>query len=176
MRGINKLSKSTNIERCCFELLGLGCIIEIRRPNALRPRLTDRAQATKRFNRELNTIIARVSASQFFCAQFIYSHLTQCEKLSAETNCWLVIAAQHNGSGSAATHFTSPSLRREAMEEVVGIINSFQEITSMLLSAKRQDATAMLKELGEAKEQVRVLREQVASQEAALTAANSNHM
>ena len=62
------------------------------------------------------------------------------------------------------------------MEEVVEIINSFQDITKMLLSAKRQDATAMLKELGEAKEQVRVLREQVASQQAALTAANSVHV
>jgi hypothetical protein len=84
-----------------------------------------------------------------------------------------MLAAQHSSSGTAATHFTSPNLRRDAMDDTLGIINKFQSITSSLLQAKRQDALEIARKLAEADERVRTLQEQVESQQAALAAANS---
>ena len=57
MRGNQKLGKYV------FTIIISALIwtTEIRRPNMLRPRITDRATATKRFHRELNNIITRVS-------------------------------------------------------------------------------------------------------------------
>ncbi|KAF8697716.1 hypothetical protein AX14_001274 [Amanita brunnescens Koide BX004] len=153
MRGSQKLGKY--VFTISHILLTLIWTTEIRRPNMLRPRMMDRATATKRFHRELNNIIAR------------------CERLSQETNCWLVLAAQHSSSGTAATHYTSPNLRRDAMEDTLGIINKFQSVTSSLLQAKRQDALEIARQLAEADKRVRSLQEQVATQEAALAAANS---
>ena len=84
-----------------------------------------------------------------------------------------MLAAQHSSSGSAATHFTSANLRRDAMDDTLEIINKFRLVTSSLLQAKRQDALEIAKQLAESNERVRNLQEQVASQEAALATANS---
>lgn len=58
MRGSQKLGKY--VFTISHILLTLIWTTEIRRPNMLRPRMMDRATATKRFHRELNNIIARV--------------------------------------------------------------------------------------------------------------------
>lgn len=59
------------------------------------------------------------------------------------------------------------------MEDTLGIINKFQSVTSSLLQAKRQDALEIAQQLAEADKRVCSLQEQVATQEAALAAANS---
>lgn len=87
-----------------------------------------------------------------------------------------MLAAQHSSSGSAATHFTSANLRREAMDDTLEIINKFRLVTSSLLQAKRQDALEIARQLAESNERVRNLQEQVASQEAALASANSSFL
>lgn len=60
--------------------------------------------------------------------------------------------AQHGNSGSSATHFTSSSLRRDAKEDTVSLINQFHSITRALLVSKRQGALEMAKRLVEAEE------------------------
>ena len=79
--------------------------------------------------------------------------------------------AQHGNSGSSATHFTSSSLRRDAKEDAVGLINQFHSITRALLLTKRQGALDMAKKLVEAEESVQNAHKILASRGAQLAEA-----
>ena len=76
--------------------------------------------------------------------------------------------AQHGSSGSSATHFTSSSLRRDAKEDAVSLINQFHSITRALLLTKRQEALDMAKKLVEAEESIQNAHKVLASREAQL--------
>ncbi|KAF8332877.1 hypothetical protein F5887DRAFT_1080617 [Amanita rubescens] len=127
--------------------------LEIIRPQALRKRMEDQAASTKRFHREIGALIARA------------------ERLSEETGCWLAVMAQHGNAGSSATHFTSSSLRRDAKEDTVSLINQFHSITRALLVTKRQGALEMAKRLVEAEESAVDAQATLAAKQAQLTEA-----
>ena len=95
----------------------------------------------------------------------------QGERLAEETGSWLIIMAQHGNSGSSATHFTSSSLRQDAKEDAVSLVNQFHSITRALLLAKRQGALDMAKKLVEAEQSVQNAHEILASKEAQLAKA-----
>ncbi|KAF8343721.1 hypothetical protein F5887DRAFT_918313 [Amanita rubescens] len=127
--------------------------LDIIRPQPLRKRMDDQSMATKRFHREMTALIARS------------------ERLAEETGCWLVLLGQHSSSGSSATHFTSASLRRDAKEDTLGLVNKFHSMTRALLVAKRQGALDMAKKLVEAQEIADNTKKTLASKEAQLAAA-----
>lgn len=91
--------------------------------------------------------------------------------MAEETGCWLVLLGQHSNSGSSVTHFTSASLRRDAKEDTLGLVNKFQAMTRALLVAKRQGALDMAKKLVEAQETAENAKKTLASKEAQLAAA-----
>lgn len=95
----------------------------------------------------------------------------QGERLAEETGCWLGVMGQHGNSGSSATHFTSSSLRRDAKEDTVTLVNKFHSITRALLIAKRHNAVDMAKELAEAREIADNAQKGLASKEAQLAQA-----
>lgn len=62
------------------------------------------------------------------------------------------MGAQHSNGTSAATHYTSTRLRREARKETVDILNSFQSLTSCLLASKREEALHLAQKLARVEE------------------------
>lgn len=78
----------------------------------------------------------------------------------------MVLASQHSNSGSAATHFTSASLRRDAKEDAVAMVNIFQKATSALLQAKCSEAVSLTRKLAEVDNQICELRSQLAERDA----------
>ena len=71
------------------------------------------------------------------------------------------MTSQHSASGSAATHFTSPSFRRDAKDDAIAIVNAFQKATSSLMYAKRSEALSLARQLADVDEQIRELRSQL---------------
>jgi len=65
--------------------------------------------------------------------------MDQAERMSVETECWFVLCAQLPGAGPAY-HYTSPRLRREALEDASAMVTAFQKTTYTLNIAKRKDA------------------------------------
>jgi hypothetical protein len=63
----------------------------------------------------------------------------QVERLSLETDSWFILCAQLPGSGPTY-HYTSPRLRREALEDATSMVSTFQTTTYGLNLAKRKDA------------------------------------
>lgn len=98
----------------------------------------------------------------------------------------MVLAQQAIGS-SAAVHFTSPRLRREATEEAGDLINDFQSLMTSLVLAKRSEALALAKQLQDAQNRVKesemkedkaqqatkVAEEKLAQKDAELVASNA---
>lgn len=63
-----------------------------------------------------------------------------------------MLAVQRSSGDSAALHYTSPRLRRDAKKDTVDLLNNFQNLTSKLLAAKREEALKLITELQNAKD------------------------
>ena len=77
----------------------------------------------------------------------------------------MLLACQHSNSGSAATHFSSASFRRDAKDDAVAMVNIFQKSTSALMHAKRSEALDLARQLAEVDEEIRTLRTQLAEKD-----------
>ncbi|KAJ6590450.1 hypothetical protein DFH09DRAFT_1074082 [Mycena vulgaris] len=55
-----------------------------------------------------------------------------CERLGAETGCWLVLAGSSRAQGSGVLHYIMPPMRQEALPQALSILNTFNK--KLLLS------------------------------------------
>ncbi|EKM78195.1 hypothetical protein AGABI1DRAFT_129324 [Agaricus bisporus var. burnettii JB137-S8] len=101
----------------------------IPRSKSLRGRIADLTTSTNRYNRELPLIISRA------------------ERLSNETDAYILVLAQQAKGSSAAVHFVSPRLRREAPDDTIALVNQFQTLMTNLSLAKRAEALELTKQL-----------------------------
>ncbi|KAJ7283898.1 hypothetical protein C8J57DRAFT_1498896 [Mycena rebaudengoi] len=84
---------------------------------------------TRRFNKQVPDIIAR------------------CERLAAETGCWLLIAGNSRSHASGVLHYVTPAMRQDALAESTAMINDFQRVTGAIKLARREDAYQLSKGL-----------------------------
>jgi hypothetical protein len=70
-----------------------------------------------------------------------------------ETNCWLVVLAQHPNAAGHFIHYESPRMRREAKADTKKLVTDFNMTISSLISARRKDAIEMGKALALAEKQ-----------------------
>ncbi|KAJ7636151.1 hypothetical protein DFH06DRAFT_1139187 [Mycena polygramma] len=113
------------------------------------PKALEGHEASKRFNRLIGDVIAR------------------CERLGAETGCWLVFAAAHRGK-SGTHHYTSNSLRRDAAQEATEIVNSFQLAVGAIKRSHGKEAAKLAKEVLQAEEKNAELQQQAQESRLAL--------
>ena len=76
-----------------------------------------------------------------------------------------MFTCQHSNSGSAATHFTSANFRRDAKEDAIAMVSTFQKATSTLMHVKRTEALGLARQLAEVDEELRALRSQLAEKD-----------
>ncbi|KAF8068015.1 hypothetical protein FPV67DRAFT_1415989 [Lyophyllum atratum] len=119
--------------------------IDIVRQHEPRPPATVLSAASRRFRTEIRDIIER------------------CERLSAETNCWLFVAGQHSQAASSNSfyHYASPNLRRDAYPQTSELINNFGAVVEALLLLNKQKVIELNIRCG------RMEREKMASEEEA---------
>ncbi|KAF7348648.1 hypothetical protein MVEN_01383000 [Mycena venus] len=104
-----------------------GAMKGVNQMQILRPRELPKIHKdpTRRFNVLMPEIIAR------------------CERLGAETGCWLMLAGAHKGSGAQELHYTSPALRADAPEATTKVLNDFRLLIGGLKKARRAAAVSM---------------------------------
>ncbi|KDR72063.1 hypothetical protein GALMADRAFT_213511 [Galerina marginata CBS 339.88] len=77
--------------------------------------------------------------------------LEKCDDLSLQTGCWLFIGAQHPTARSAAIHYASHRLRRDAPGQSGQIATQFCQLTQNLLASKNQDMLQLQTQLEESR-------------------------
>ncbi|KAF8988270.1 hypothetical protein BDQ17DRAFT_1435099 [Cyathus striatus] len=102
---------------------------KIVRTKKLEPEILDRASASRRFNRDIRPIIAKM------------------ERLSLSTGAWVLLLAHHTGESSGAIHFMSKTLHDEANSECVDLANFFMKLISKLKQARVANSHSLMKEL-----------------------------
>lgn len=90
----------------------------------------------------------------------------KCERLSAETGCWLYISGQHVNAKTGFHNYASPRVRREAKEQITDIQNSFNIMYTSLLSARRLDAVKLSLEAEKCKVELKKAQKEIATQNA----------
>ncbi|KAF8983785.1 hypothetical protein BDQ17DRAFT_1437264 [Cyathus striatus] len=91
--------------------------------------ILDHASASRRFNRDIGPIIAKM------------------ERLLLSTGAWVLLLARHTGESSGAIHFMSKTLHDEANSECVDLANFFTKLTSKLKQARVANSHSLMKEL-----------------------------
>lgn len=86
--------------------------------------------------------------------------IVQCERISAATNCWLFVGAQHLSATSGLVSYASPRLRRDAKPELSALQNQFNAVVSALLTSRRRDAVVLALELGSVTEEKKKAEEE----------------
>lgn len=99
---------------------------------------------------------------------------SQCEALSEETGCWLVLGA-HAGVNSSAIHFVSNALRRDALDDATNIIGDFLNTTSRMKKAKFISANELVTSLDEAKAEAAARAEEIAAKDKEIAALKSRY-
>jgi septal ring factor EnvC (AmiA/AmiB activator) len=94
--------------------------------------------------------------------------MSQLDRISAQTNCWLFIGGQHSNAGSQFIHYTSPRLRKDAKQDAQRLTNQFNFIVNGLMHARRKDALELGKTLAESRQETAVVREQMRAAQKAL--------
>lgn len=120
----------------------------------------DRSQATRRFNREVTIMIARVN----FClysldALQLTPLIIQAEQLYHQTGCWIIFGAHAGSHDTSAVHYSSPNLHLHARDKTTEIMRQFVSITGHLKQAKYRNAQDIVRELEEYKAEAKHLRE-----------------
>lgn len=92
--------------------------------------------------------------------------LWKCERLSAETGCYLYIAGQHVNAKYGFYNYSSPRVRREAKDMVTEIQNSFNVMFATLLSARRVDAMELSRQAEQSKADLKTAQDEIAVQRA----------
>lgn len=90
----------------------------------------------------------------------------KCERLSAETGCWLYISGQHVNAKAGFYNYASPRVRREAKEMVTDIQNDCNLMYATLLNARRLDAIKLSLHVEKCKEDLKKAQEEIAAQNA----------
>jgi hypothetical protein len=70
--------------------------------------------------------------------------------MSYETGCWLFVAAQHPNGGQHMMHYSSPKLREEGLLETNILVNKFNHLMGMMVSARRTNAMQLQRDRDEA--------------------------
>ncbi|KAF8068963.1 hypothetical protein FPV67DRAFT_1448800 [Lyophyllum atratum] len=119
--------------------------VDIVRQHEPRPPATVLSAASRRFRAEIRDIIER------------------CERLSAETNCWLFVAGQHSQAASSNSfyHYASPNLRQDAYPQTSELVNNFGAVVEALLLLNKQKVIELNMRSG------RMEREKMATEEEA---------
>jgi hypothetical protein len=89
----------------------------------------------------------------FLHCHAILMRFHQLEQISAETNCWMFVAAQHPNGILPFINYTSPRLRKDAKGDAQQLVNEFQVLISGLIHARRKDALELGKTLAKANEE-----------------------
>lgn len=90
----------------------------------------------------------------------------QCERLAAETGCWLYISGQHVNAKTGFCNYASPRVRRDAREEVTEIHNSSNMMYTMLLGARRSGAIELSAQAEKSKVDLKKAQDEIAAQSA----------
>lgn len=90
----------------------------------------------------------------------------KCERLSAETGCWLYISGQHVNANMGFYSYASPRLRRESRDQVTDIQNSFAKAYASLLNARRLDAINLSLQAEKCKEDLKIAQQEIAEKAA----------
>jgi hypothetical protein len=90
----------------------------------------------------------------------------KCERLSAETGCWLYVSGQHVNANMGFYSYASPRFRRESKEEVINIQNSFAKAYAALLNARRLDAIKLSIQAENYKADLKKAQEEIAEKAA----------
>lgn len=88
----------------------------------------------------------------------------KCERLSAETGCWLYLSGQHANARSGFYNYASPRVRREGKDQVTSIQNSFNTMYASLLNARRLDAIKLSAQAEKYKEDLKKAQEEIMEQ------------
>lgn len=102
------------------------------------------------------------------------TNVSKCERLAAETGCWLYISAQHVNANSGFYSYSSPRVRRDAREEVTEIQNCCNVMYASLLGARRSDAVALSLQAEKTKAELQKAQEQIAAQRAEIAQLRSD--
>ncbi len=86
---------------------------------------------------------------------FLVDSLLQCERLAAETGCWLYISGQHVNANLGFFNYISSRARREARDQVSEIQNAFSVMYTTLLNARRLDAVRLSLQAEQAKAELK---------------------
>ncbi|KAJ3847662.1 hypothetical protein EV368DRAFT_23512, partial [Lentinula lateritia] len=73
--------------------------------------------------------------------------------LSAESNCWLYMGAQHPSARGPFIHFASERLRREGPSALDELHGTADRLFTSLLSARRQEAAELSNEVQKLQEE-----------------------
>jgi hypothetical protein len=91
--------------------------------------------------------------------------------------CWLYLGAQHVTVVSPFTHYASPQLRQDALDELNSIYNQLSRTTVALVASQRKEAKVLALNLAAAQEQLvnatadtQVIREALLEEQAATSA------
>ena len=66
--------------------------------------------------------------------------------MAVQCDAYMMLVCQQASGSSAAVHYTSPRLRKEAKQDTVEIIQNYQSLMNRLLLSRRQDALIAIKE------------------------------
>ncbi|KAJ7675310.1 hypothetical protein B0H17DRAFT_1207688 [Mycena rosella] len=66
--------------------------------------------------------------------------ISRCERLGAETGCWLVLTATNRAQGSGVLHYMTPPMRKDGLPQALTMLNTFKSTTAALKLARRQQA------------------------------------
>lgn len=97
---------------------------------------------------------------------YFYSWLIlQCENLSEETGCWLYIASQHVTASEPFIWFASKRLVNEACDDLNIIHNNMAATMSGLVTARREEALRLAKNLAAAEEKAAMAEDKASDAE-----------
>lgn len=113
----------------------------------------------------MQDLIIRVSYTSLLVV-FESLSSNKCERLSAETGCWLQISAQHVNANLGFFNYISPRLRLEAKPEITEVLNQLNIMYSSLLYARRLDAISLRVQAEKSKAELERAQQELAEKEA----------
>jgi uncharacterized membrane protein YccC len=77
----------------------------------------------------------------------------QVERLAVETNAWIFVGAQQPQARSAFVHYSSETLRKDALEDTQDLVGTFANLMSDLSQAREKNALLSQRKLRAAQEE-----------------------
>lgn len=115
----------------------------------------------------MQDLMIRVSGTPLIYPS-LYLTLFECERLSAETGCWLYLSGQHVNASMGFYNYSSPRVRREARPQVAAIQALSLTMYNSLLNARRADAVALNLQVEQGKDELHKTRQELAEKDACI--------